>query len=97
MPYLLRDIDHENGICLDFLQEAVSRFSEDETLVDVFVKAMVDISTQLSKLTMNDDYKSYVNVRSIWPSHLGGPSHINSNIGFRPSNCSRSSLYYLMH
>lgn len=65
VPYLLRDIDHDHGICLDFLQEAVSRLSEDESVIDIFVQAMVDISTQLSKLTMNDDYKSHVNVRSI--------------------------------
>lgn len=62
VPYLLRDMDHENGLCLDFLQEAVSRFPEDDSLPDIFVKAMVDISSRLSKLTMNDDYKPYVNV-----------------------------------
>lgn len=65
VPYLLRDIDNDNGICLDFLQEAVSRISEDESITEVLVKGMVEISTQLSKLTMNDDYKSHVNVRFI--------------------------------
>lgn len=63
MPYLLRDIDNDNGICLDFLQEAVSRIPEDESILEILVKAMVDISTQLSKLTMNDGYKSHVNVK----------------------------------
>lgn len=63
VPYLLRDHDNDNGICLDFLQEAVSRISEDESITEVLVKGMVEISTQLSKLTMNDDYKSHVNVR----------------------------------
>lgn len=62
VPYLLRDMEHESGLCLDFLQEAVSRFADDDSLPDVFVKAMVDISSRLSKLTMNDDYKPYVNV-----------------------------------
>lgn len=63
MPYLLRDMDHESGICLDFLQEAVARFADDESLPEVFVKAMVEISTRLSKLTMDDNYKPHVNVR----------------------------------
>lgn len=62
VPYLLRDMEHESGLCLDFLQEAVSRFAEDDSLPEIFVKAMVDISSRLSKLTMNDDYKPYVGV-----------------------------------
>lgn len=62
VPYLLRDMEHESGLCLDFLQEAVSRFAEDDSLPEVFVKAMVDISSRLAKLTMNDDYKPYVGV-----------------------------------
>ncbi|KUI73598.1 Ubiquitin conjugation factor E4 [Cytospora mali] len=66
VPYLLRDIDHDNGICLDFLQEAVSRISEDESVIDILVKAMIEISTQLSKLTMNDDYKSHVNALKLY-------------------------------
>lgn len=66
VPYLLRDIDHDNGICLDFLQEAVSRIAEDESILEIFVKAMVEISTQLSKLTMNDGYKSHVNALKLY-------------------------------
>lgn len=62
VPYLLRDMEHESGLCLEFLQEAVSRFPDDDTLPQVFVRAMVNISARLSKLTMNDDYKPYVNV-----------------------------------
>ncbi|ROV97088.1 hypothetical protein VMCG_07455 [Cytospora schulzeri] len=66
VPYLLRDIDHDNGICLDFLQEAVSRIPEDESILEILVKAMVEISTQLSKLTMNDGYKSHVNALKLY-------------------------------
>lgn len=55
-------MDNELSIDMDFLQEAVARFPEDDALADVFVKAMVDISTQLGKLTMNDNYKPHVNV-----------------------------------
>lgn len=70
VPCLLRDMEHENGLCLDFLQEAVSRFAEDDTLPEVFVRAMVDISAKLSKLTMNDDYKPYINVSYHPLSHV---------------------------
>ncbi len=61
MPYLLRGLDNEGGICLDFYNEALSRLAEDETVAPLFTKAMVDISIKLSTLTMNDDYKPYVN------------------------------------
>lgn len=49
---------------MEFLQEAVARFPDDDSLVDMFTKAMVDISTKLGKLTMNDNYKPHVNVSS---------------------------------
>lgn len=62
-------MDNELSIDMEFLQEAVARFPEDESLADVFVKAMVDISTKLGKLTMNDNYKPHVNVSSSWCSH----------------------------
>lgn len=63
MPYLLRDIEHDNGICLDFFQETISRFDEDDTIEPLFTKAMLEISSKLSTMNMNDDYKPYVNVR----------------------------------
>lgn len=62
VPYLLRDIDHESGICLEFIQEAVARIPDDESILDLFVTAMVDISTQLSTMSMNNDYRPHVNV-----------------------------------
>lgn len=62
MPYLLRDIENENGICVDFFSEAISRFDDDDTIEPLFTKAMVQISEKLSTMTMNDDYKPFVNV-----------------------------------
>lgn len=62
MPYLLRDTEHNIGLCYEFFQEALSRFDEDDTIEPVFTKAMVDISTQLSSLSMNDGYKPYITV-----------------------------------
>ncbi len=61
-PYILRGLDHEEGVCLDFIKEAISRFPEDDQYAAVFTDAMVKLSTDLSKLTMNDDYKSYMDV-----------------------------------
>lgn len=62
MPYLLRDIENENGICVDFFSEAISRFDDDDSIEPLFTKAMVQISEKLSTMTMNDDYKPFVNV-----------------------------------
>lgn len=55
-------MEHESGICLEFIQEAVARIPDDDSIVDLFVRAMVDISTQLSTMSMNNDYRSHVNV-----------------------------------
>jgi ubiquitin conjugation factor E4 B len=62
VPYLLRALDNEHGVCIDFYNEAVSRFAEDDSIEPLFTKAMVDLSSKLSTLTMNDDYKPYINV-----------------------------------
>ncbi|KAK4213002.1 ubiquitin elongating factor core-domain-containing protein [Rhypophila decipiens] len=61
VPYLLKDVEHDSGLCMDFFSEAVSRLDEDDSIADLFTRAMVDISSKLSSLTMNDDYKAYVN------------------------------------
>ncbi|KAI2642296.1 ubiquitin fusion degradation protein 2 [Xylaria nigripes] len=61
VPYLLRNHDNEDGVCLDFFTEAVSRMSEDDTIAPIFTDAMVIISDLVAKMTMNDDYKPYIN------------------------------------
>ncbi|KAK3314615.1 ubiquitin elongating factor core-domain-containing protein [Apodospora peruviana] len=61
VPYILRDVDNENGLCMEFFSEALSRLDEDESIVSLFTKAMVDISHKLGTMTMNDDFKPYVN------------------------------------
>jgi ubiquitin conjugation factor E4 B len=63
VPYLLRNHDNEDGLCLDFFTEAVSRISDDDTIAPLFTDAMVTMSEQVAKMTMNDDYKPYINVR----------------------------------
>ncbi|KAK4451827.1 ubiquitin conjugation factor E4 [Podospora aff. communis PSN243] len=61
VPYLLREVEHESGLCMDFFGEAVARIDEDDTIAPLFTKAMTDISAKLATLSMNDDYKPYVN------------------------------------
>lgn len=64
-PYILRGVEHDNGLCYEFFQEALSRFDDDDTLEPLFTKAMVDISTKLATLSMNDNYKSSVMVSEL--------------------------------
>jgi ubiquitin conjugation factor E4 B len=61
-PYLLRPVTDENGICFDFIREAIKRFDDDETFPAVFDDAMIMISDRLAGMTMEDDYKPHVQV-----------------------------------
>jgi len=61
-PYFILDPEDEKGICFDFLTEAVARFDEDDTVKPMLTKAVAGLSYQLSNMTMNDDYKPYVQV-----------------------------------
>ncbi|KAF6805558.1 ubiquitin conjugation factor e4 [Colletotrichum sojae] len=61
VPFLLRGLELEDGVCLDFLREAVNRFPEDDQLPVVFAEAMYGISRKLSGMTMDKDYKPYMN------------------------------------
>lgn len=60
LPHLLADPEDDIGICHDFMAEAVSRFPEDDTIEPALVNAIEDLSRQLAKMTMNNDYKGYV-------------------------------------
>lgn len=61
-PHLLVGPEDDRGLCHEFLSEAVSRFPEDETVKEALIGAIEELSRQLSKLTMNDNYKPYVQV-----------------------------------
>ena len=63
-PYFILDPEDEKGICVDFLTEAVARFDEDDTVKPMLTRAVAGLSYQLSNMTMNDDYKPYVQVFS---------------------------------
>ncbi|KAL2160170.1 hypothetical protein VTH06DRAFT_1826 [Thermothelomyces fergusii] len=61
VPYLLREVESDNGLCLDFFAEAVARMDDDDSIAPLFTKAMADISAKLATMSMNDDYKPCVN------------------------------------
>ena len=54
--------DEDTGIDRDFLVEAISRFDEDDTVQALIVGAAEDLSQQLSKMSMNENYKPYLYV-----------------------------------
>lgn len=58
--HLLVDPDNDIGICPDFLMEAIARMPEDESIKDALVGAMEELSRDLSKMSMNDNYKPYM-------------------------------------
>ena len=63
-PHLLAEPESDRGIDHDFMSEAVSRFNEDESIKEALVRAMEGVSWKLSGMSMNDDYKPCVSVRS---------------------------------
>lgn len=66
IPYLLKDPEDDCGIDFAWLTEAVGRFDEDETVLPMLTKTMAGLSSQLSTMDMNGDYKPYVNVLKLF-------------------------------
>ncbi|PVI07931.1 hypothetical protein DM02DRAFT_608538 [Periconia macrospinosa] len=58
--HLLVDPENDQGICHDFLNEAVARFEDDDSVKDLLVGAIEELSRRLRKMTMNDDYRPYM-------------------------------------
>lgn len=61
VPYLLRSHDSEDGVCLDFFNEAVGRVKEEPETLAIFTDAMVELTSKLTGMNMDDDFKPYVN------------------------------------
>ena len=57
---MLSDPENDTGVCHDFLAEAISRFAEDESIKEALVSAIEQLSSDLSKLSMIDNFKPYV-------------------------------------
>jgi hypothetical protein len=62
VPYILKGVSHDEGLDLEFYKEAIKRFDDDEAIPALFNSAMVAISTKLGTISMEDDYKPYVQV-----------------------------------
>jgi ubiquitin conjugation factor E4 B len=58
----LRGVLDENGLDLEFYKEAIKRFDDDEAVPSLFTDSMVKISTRLGAMSMEDDYRPYVQV-----------------------------------
>ena len=50
----------EAGLDVDFIREAIHRFDDDEAFPALFNRAMLTISTELSRLSLGNDYKPHV-------------------------------------
>lgn len=61
-PYLLLNTDDEKGISHEFISEALKRSEEDDSIISAIVTAVEDMSRDLAKFTMDDDYKPYMMV-----------------------------------
>ncbi|KAJ6171979.1 hypothetical protein N7470_001046 [Penicillium chermesinum] len=58
-PYLLLDPEDDKGIDFEFISEAVRRFDEDDSVKPAFIAAVEELSAELSRKDINDDYKPY--------------------------------------
>lgn len=53
------DPEDDKGIDFEFINEAVRRFEEDDSVKPAFISAVEQLSAQLSSMDVNDDYKPY--------------------------------------
>ena len=60
--HLLVDPEDDNGVCFEFLSEAVSRLPDDTSARDALVDAMIQCSQQLAKTSMDGNYRPYMMV-----------------------------------
>lgn len=60
--YLLIDPEDDKGIDFEFINEAVRRFDEDDSVKPAFISAVEQLSAELSSMDVNDDYKPYATV-----------------------------------
>lgn len=58
--HLLNEPDSDQGLCHDFMLEAVQRAEEDDTIIPAFVNAVEEMTGDLSVMSFNSDYKPYM-------------------------------------
>ncbi|KAL3481639.1 ubiquitin elongating factor core-domain-containing protein [Aspergillus californicus] len=90
-PYLLLDPEDDKGVDLEFLNEAVKRFDEDESVKPAFIAAVEEMSRELSSMTIGDDYKPYVTALRNLVRHSAIASAITESAFF---NASRDSALF---
>ena len=61
---MVDDPEDERFMDAEFLDQLVARCSEDESLPPVVAEAAEYLSQKVSKMSMNDDYKPCIMVRS---------------------------------
>lgn len=61
---MVDDPEDEKFMDPEFLDQLVARCKEDESLPSVVAEAAEYMSQKVSKMTMNDDYRPYIMVRS---------------------------------
>lgn len=57
--YLLLDPEDDKGIDFEFINEAVRRFEEDDTIKPAFISAVEQLSAQLAEKDVNSDHQPY--------------------------------------
>lgn len=62
-PHLLLDPDDDQGLNQEFILEALKRIQEDDSILPTFVTAVEEMSQDLSRVTLDDDYHPYMMVR----------------------------------
>jgi ubiquitin conjugation factor E4 B len=92
VEHLLCDPDRDTGICHEFLQEAVARFPDDESIKNALVQAMEQLSRDLSNLSMNDDYKPYVMALRNFVRHPPLVEALTQSSEFLPEDCEAETI-----
>jgi ubiquitin conjugation factor E4 B len=65
VEHILTDSDSDKGLGQDFLREAAAMLAKEANIKEALVGAMEQISTALAKMSMNENFKPYVNVSRI--------------------------------
>lgn len=60
--HMLQDPDTEQGMCHEFLTEAMSRFDSDDSPLPAIVSAVEELSRRLAQVTLDGDYRSYMSL-----------------------------------
>lgn len=87
VSHLLQDPDSDQGVCHDFLQEAVARFDDDESVRVTLVEAMEQLSHRMSKMSMNDDYKPYMLALRSFVRFPALVLALSQSMAFIPTGC----------